>query len=67
MKYASRKFILSNVQLILLVSIPLLFHHVGISDDLSKTVLLGIASTSLYHFSNVMDSKLNGGSNDQQT
>lgn len=64
-KYASRKFVLSFIQLILLVGVPILFHNLGIGDDLSKTVLFGILGTSIYHVSNVLDGKL-GGSNDQQ-
>lgn len=60
MKYGSRKFVLSLFQLSFLVGVPLLFHNVGISDDISKTVLYGILGTSIYHVANIFDGKLNG-------
>lgn len=65
MRYGSRKFIFSLLQLGLMCGIPILFHYLGISDDLSKMVLIGIFSGHLYHFANIWDSKLNGDTSKQ--
>lgn len=65
-KYASRKFILSILQLILLVGLPIGYHHLGISDDLCKMVIFGILGNSLYHFANVLEGRVRTVDDDKQ-
>ncbi len=69
MKYGSRKFLLSILQLGLLGGVPILYRHLGISDDLCKMVLLGIFGGHLYHFSNLFDKRIanNVTTTDQQS
>lgn len=57
-KYASRKFLFSIIQLCLLCGMPILFHNMGISDDVTKMVLVGVFSGHLYSFANIWDSKI---------
>lgn len=57
MKFTSRKFIFSLIQLILMVGLPVVYRHLEISDELCKMVLIGIFSGHIYHFANVWESK----------
>lgn len=65
MKYGSRKFILSIGQLGLMAGLPVLYHHLGISDDLCKIVIAGVFGSHVYNIVNLLEGRIDGTSNKQ--
>lgn len=54
MESPGRKFVITAAQLLLLTGLPLLYKHIGISDEITLTVLISATSAvGLYNVANV--------------
>lgn len=65
MKYVSRKFVLSVAHVILIPSLPVLYHRLGISDDVCKIVMAALFGTNVYHIVNLLEGRIGDGSDKQ--
>lgn len=60
-KYASRKLIVTGVESLLLIAVPLVYHKMGIDQNITllTITMVGVAA-GLYKGANIIEKKMNG-------